>query len=81
MSDKVIKRKGRIYSLKPFAFQYVEVDAGKNIIKGGGFYFLGKCFITVARCNNLWVDEKGKPYQFKKDGDILFLRKLAISFK
>lgn len=81
MPDKVIKGKVKTYSLKPFSFQYVEAITDDDIIKGGGFYFLGKCLLTIARCNNLWIDEKGQPYNFKIDDGILFLRRLAISFK
>lgn len=81
MSDKIIKKKVKTYTLKPFTFQYVEAITDDDIIKGGGLYFLKTCFLTIARCNNVWIDQDGKPYNFKKDGDVWFIRKFAISFK
>lgn len=75
------KKIARLRSVGPFAFQYVEAITEEDTIKGGGLYLNSKCVLTIAYCNNPWIDDEGNPYNFKKDGDILFLRKWAISLK
>lgn len=80
MENGIIKRKDKVYSLKPFVFQYIDaITEDDEIIRGGGIYFLDKHILTIAHCNNLWIDEEGKPYNFRVSDNILFLRKFAIS--
>ncbi|GKV70261.1 hypothetical protein NCCP2716_27590 [Sporosarcina sp. NCCP-2716] len=81
MQNYIVKN-NKSYRIGPLSFRYVEVDIGNDeIIKGGGFYISSKCFLTIGYCNQPWIDEEGRPYNFKVDGDILFLRKLAFSLK
>lgn len=81
MHLKFEKKTGKLRKIGSLAFQYVEAITDEDTIKGGGLYWNGKCIVTIAYCNNPWIDNKGKPYNYKRDGDILFLRKWAISVK
>lgn len=50
----------------------------QDVIKGGTFYLFNKKVFTVALANTDWVDDSGEIYKFKKQGSVLFVRKLAL---
>jgi len=49
-------------------------------IKGISLFFVNKQLLTFALADELWVDEYNKPYNFKLDGTVLFVKRLAIGF-
>lgn len=80
MVEGVVKQEEKSYRFLRFKFHYVKViTEDKDIIKGGGLYLAGKHILTIALCNNLWIDENGLPYNFKPYEGTFYLRRLAIS--
>lgn len=64
-----------------FGFKYVKGITDENeIIKGGSFYAFGKQFLTIAFADTEWVDDNGKPYKFKTDQGMLYIKKIALGF-
>ena len=51
-----------------------------EIIKGISFFLIGKQLLTFSVADTFWLDENNKPYNFKLDGTVFFVKRLAIGF-
>lgn len=81
MKDIVKKLKEKTFYYKGFGFYYVDALTNENeTIKGVSLYLFGKQCITIALSNVLWTKKDGKPYNFKIEDTVLFIRKIAIGF-
>lgn len=79
--DTVKELNSKNFLIRGFGFKYVKGITNENeIIKGGSFYSFGKQVLTVAFADTEWVDDNGKPYKFKIEQGILYVRKLALGF-
>ncbi|MFS0877998.1 hypothetical protein [Solibacillus isronensis] len=69
------------YRFKGFGLRYTHVLTEENeTIKGGSLFLFGKQCVTFAISNTDWVDDNGKPYKFKLERHVLFIKKWAIGF-
>lgn len=76
---KVLSKKQ--FLLKGFGFKFAKGETNENeIIKGGSFHAFGKQILTIALADTEWVDDEGKPFKFKIDRRILYIKKLALGF-
>jgi hypothetical protein len=79
--NTVEKLKEKKYGFLWLNFKYAKGKTNENeIIKGGSFYAFGKQLFTIAYADTDWVDEDGKPYKFKLDRGMLYVKKIALGF-
>ena len=79
--SNVEERYKKIVYFYGFGFRYAEGVTDENeLIKGFSVYAFGRQTLTFALADVDWVDSDGKPYNFKLDDKVLYVKKLAIGF-
>lgn len=69
------------YLVKGFGIQFSQMVTDEDeTIKGISFLAFHKRLFNLAKADCMWVDEQGKPFVFKMDEGVLFIRKTAINF-